>query len=311
MVLGRTSGLAWWIGAWVWLIFAGLDPMLVQVTSPLNLLSPVYDHMFAVFLMTETLLYTGRSGGLRQLWSAMTVLLVVCLTVQPHLPAVAGALSATGVIGACSAASAWQLFPYGVELRLPATRLLSVAFLAPALAQAHHLYLHIAGQSMTAAIFSYLHTGFVVGMAQLLMLIEKSRRQEAVSRETLAVMAERAPVGLCLTGPGGQVSAMNSKAMELLGIDDAESLDLLSELSDAQLAGIHETPRIWQRGERACSARSAIRCRWLDMPEVSGFLRMACVACAVYTVLLEISPTYSTTVHGPPPICGACPNSRG
>ena len=106
-----------------------------------------------------------------------------------------------------------------------ACTVLSLAFLGPALAQAYLAYLALLGTALSAGFLSYLMTCSVLAMAQLIMVIERARRQTITNRETLALMAQTAPVGLCLTDPDGKLTAVNPVASSLLDIDERAEQD--------------------------------------------------------------------------------------
>ena len=72
---------------------------------------------------------------------------------------------------------------------------------------------------MTSALFAFVMMGSMVAMAQLMLLLERARRETERNRETLALMAQTAPVGLCLTDRDGYLEAINPVARQLLNID--------------------------------------------------------------------------------------------
>ena len=53
--LGAGNGRRDWITAWAFLIVAAADPVIVPTDSLLNLLSPLWDHLFAMLLLTGCL----------------------------------------------------------------------------------------------------------------------------------------------------------------------------------------------------------------------------------------------------------------
>ncbi len=226
MRLGPVQGNADWIYAWVALLAAGADLVFVPTTSWLNVISPLYDHLFATFLLSGSLRFVGLERHLRWLWIASSVICLLRLTIQPFMPLITGALSATVIISFSSCASCWLLFRNAQEESLPATRVMSFAFLAPGGVQFYFLISRMLGDIVSGALFAYVVMSSMLAMAQLTLLLERARRETERNRETLALMAQTAPVGLCLTDQQGYLEAINPVARQLLKIDVVDKLHL-------------------------------------------------------------------------------------
>ncbi len=212
--------------------------MFVPITSWLNVISPLYDHLFATFLLSGSLRFVGLQRHLKLLWVVSSVICLLRLTIQPFMPFITGALSATVVIGFSSAASFWLLFRNAQQESLPATRVMSFAFLAPGGVQTYFLVSRILGDVLSGALFAYVVMSSMLAMAQLTLLLERARRETEQNRETLALMAQTAPVGLCLTDQQGYLVAINPVAQQLLEIEASDKLHLPDFLKNKDKNGV-------------------------------------------------------------------------
>ncbi len=254
---GRVEGSHHWLFGWVGLVMAGMDPIFVPITSPFNLLSPIYDHIFGVCLLSGTLMFSGHTRWLRHFWWFAVITCLLRLSIQPFLPGIAGPISATIVIGLCSIVSAVVLYRHGQANELAATTWLTPLFLTPSFAQAFFLFLAAANESRAPALFAYVLSGAVLAMAQLMVLMEKARRESDAEKETLALLAQTAPVGLCLTAVDGGLRAINPVAQELLSISAQSDLNLSNWLREqhATIPPVNVTVDVENLAGRAVSMR--------------------------------------------------------
>lgn len=229
--LGNVDGASDWLLGWVSILVAGLYQM-TDSGNAISLIAPVFDSLFAGFLLSGALRFVGKTEHLTPVWVGVLATAAVRCVVEPFVSFELGPFSATLFIGLASILSADQLHRYGQRAGLPATRTFSLVFLLPAFAQLNFAVLSKSQPDLTTAFFLWLMAGSLLIMVQLFLLIEKARFEAQVNREALATMAEAAPVGLCLTTPGGEIRASNPVAQRLLDSRNPTGLSLQALVVD-------------------------------------------------------------------------------
>lgn len=215
--LGDAKGGADWMLAWVSIILSGLDRMLIPAESIFAFLTPAWDTLFAGFLISGTLRYVERQHWLRAAWSAIAAYLALRLAPSPFIDQESsGTIFATIVITAASVLCTWLIYNRGKATGHSVTQVLSIFFLLPAVAQGNYAAINLTESDLSAAYFMWLVAGAALCITQVSFLVDAARREANISRETLALMAEAAPVGLCLTSPTGIIRAVNGVAATLL-----------------------------------------------------------------------------------------------
>lgn len=244
--LGNVDGASDWLIGWVCILLAGLFQMFVAPNSLISLSAPVFDTLFAGLLLSGTLRFVGKYHHLKALWITVCLVGVTRCLLEPIVSFSLGAFSATFIIALASLCSADLLAKFGRTVGLPATRTFSMVFLLPAFAQLNFGWVSTSQSDLTTAFFLWLMAGSLLIMVQLFLLIEKARFEAQVSREALATMAEAAPVGLCLTDPGGRIRACNDMAARLLMFAPASNArvqDLIVEASNLTLNDLDQISR--------------------------------------------------------------------
>ncbi len=215
--LGNVDGAADWMLAWVAIIGSGIDRALIANEALLAWLTPLWDTAFAALLASGMIRFTGQHRHLSVLWSLFAFVVVVRVGMHQGLGIGEGTWFASLSIGASSIFCCFSLYRYGLLQVQPLHRMLSFAFLLPLAAQLIYAVYHLNGLPVSAGYFAWLIAGTVLCMVKMLLLVERGRQIAAMQAETMAMMAQAAPVGLGLSGADGSVRALNAAARHLLG----------------------------------------------------------------------------------------------
>ena len=214
--IGRSLGGADWVCAWVCLYLGGLAAYVAQTQWFGHIIYPALGTLFVGFYVSGSIRFVGLDDKLRQWWIAVGVLALLRTLPQPFVEDSTSQLVGTLVVTMGALAASFLHFQEAWARKSRADQLLSFIFLAPALAQNFYAYWRSSSADASSGLFIWLMVGTVVVMIQLIILIERVRRESELQQHTLALLASAAPVGLCLVSGDGAVQAANGQAKRLL-----------------------------------------------------------------------------------------------